>query len=295
MLQEVNMKQKLLWVCLTLIALSVPSFAAPVAQEMVYEESAYEDDEPYTSENGYIYDDAYSSVNWDTLDRDRLYYSYYDDENVFMVVSGRRVYIIPYDYFYYRIWPHHRSRFSYCHYDMFSDWWGVPFYNRIWYRYHHNHYGHYSNYHRYNRYHDFYRDHNRRPRVVIHKDGWRSPRTHSRLDNRNWTQGNSNRLHRSSPLVHRSDDTRLRTDRRSTSTSRQVIRSRSSDRSSDRRSYRPSSENRSSRRATSSSSRSGSSSSRSSVRSGSSSRSSGSSSSGSSSGSSSRGTAVRKR
>ena len=282
------MKQKLLMLCLTLGALTMLGFSSPLAQplgqESEYFEAEYEDERPYISENGYAYDDAYSSVDWDNLYDDDLYYSYYDDENVFMVVVGRRIYIVPYDFFYYRIWPRHRSHFRYCHYDYFSDWWGIPFYNRIWYRYHSHSYRYYNHGYRYSRYHNFYRDHYRRPRVVIHKDGWRAPSSRNRFDGRSRSLQHS-RTYRDRSVLYRSGDSRISSSRSRTSASRRVI--------SPRRSSSSSSASRSTRsRSSTSSSRARSSSSSSRSRS---SRSSSSSSRSSSSGSSSKGTAVKKK
>ncbi len=310
MIQEVNMKQKLLMICLTLVSLSMLGIASPVAQpngqDREYYEPDYDDEGLYTSDNGYSYDDAYSSVDWDNLRDDNLYYSYYDDENVFMVVVGNRIYIVPYDFFYYRIWPRHRSYFRYCHYDHFSNWWGVSFYNQLWYGYHYRHYNYYGHYNRYNRHHNFYRDHYRRPRVVIHRDGWRAPSSRDRVD-RNYRGQQQNRVYRDNRTLYRKGDKSRSSYTPDSRTPQRVIRPRSdetyrsrSDRSSttERRSYRSSGRTSSgSGSGSSSSARRSSSSSSSSGRSSSSSgrSSSSGSSSSSSSGSSSKGSAVKKK
>lgn len=283
------MTQKILLAGLTLISFCMIGYAAPLAQPIAQEYDApdYDDDELYTSDNGYSYDDAYSSVDWDRLSDDSLYYSYYDDEDVFMVVVGRRIFIVPYDFFYYRIWPRHRSLFRYCYYDTFWDWWGVPFYNHIWFNYH-RHY-HYGFGHQYNRHHDFHRDHYRRPRVVIHKDGWRAPNSRNRSTVRSHYPQNRT-VYRNNRTVYRDG---------SSGSSRRIIRRSTQDdghsRSSTvRRSYRYGGNSRSGSGSHSRStvrSRSGSSSGNH-RSSGGSSRSSGSRSS---SGSSSKGSAVRKK
>lgn len=234
------MKHKLLMTGLTLVVLGSMIYAGPATPPVAQYDGGYsddiDDDYLYESDNGYIYDDAYSSVDWDRLGHNRLYYSYYDDEDVFMIVVGRRVYIVPYDFFYYRIWPRrHFYTFSYCRYNSFWDWWGVPFYNNVWYRYHrHYHYGH----HRYDRHYDYHRDHYRRPRVVLHKDGWRAPSSRNRsLSNRY----RSNKVYRNNRVIYRGSDSRARTSSRSIDSSRRVIRSRSLDGSRVRRSGQSSS------------------------------------------------------
>lgn len=289
MVQEVNMKHKLLMTSLTLVVLSMIGYASPLTQPIAQDNGTYyddyDDDYLYESDNGYIYDDAYSSVDWDRLNHGKLYYSYYDDEDVFMIVVGRRIYIVPYDYFYYRIWPRHRYHFSYCYYDTFWDWWGAPFYNNIWYRYHRHHY-HYGR-HRFDRHYDFRHDHYRRPRVVIHKDGWRAPGSRNRANDNQYRR---NRVYRNDRVIYRGNDSRVRSDSRTSPSTRRLIRSRSQNSSRIR-----SNGNRSS---SGSSYRSGSTSRRIRSSSGSSRSSSRASSSGktrSSSGSSSKGHAVKKK
>ncbi len=83
-------------------------------------------------DNGqYAYNDDYQSENWSNLDCD-IMYSYYDVDQLFLVVCNGRIFIIPYDYFYSSIYPYQHSRMHWYSYDHFSSLWGMNRYNQIW-------------------------------------------------------------------------------------------------------------------------------------------------------------------
>jgi len=123
-------------------------------------------------ETEYAYTDDYTSVDWANAEMD-IMYSYYDFSNLFLVVYGGRIFIMPYDYFYGNLYNRYSLRMHWYSYDYFSAWWGTNYYNRLWSNY----------YYRHNRGNwrgdrDWYRDHKRfnsNRDFHIRRNGLRNP------------------------------------------------------------------------------------------------------------------------
>lgn len=92
----------------------------------------------------YAYTDDYASVDWTNMSNDAQY-SYYDDDQLFLVCYNNGVFIIPYDYFINNIFNICPWRFHWCSYDYFGAWWGIDSYNGIWNNYYYRHHRAYQN------------------------------------------------------------------------------------------------------------------------------------------------------
>ena len=92
----------------------------------------------------YAYTDDYTSIDWANMSNDAQY-SYYDDSQLFLVVYGNGVFIIPYDYFINNIFNICPWRFHWYSYDYFGAWWGMNSYNSIWNNYYYRHHRGYQN------------------------------------------------------------------------------------------------------------------------------------------------------
>lgn len=119
--------------------------------------------DPYHSQ--FIYTNDYLNFGWDNLDGGNIYCSYFDFYNVVLVLYGNRIFIIPYDFFYYHLWLGNRFSISFYSFDYFANMFGIGYYNYCWDRY-------YWNYHRehYYRNYNYYYNHRQYHPTVLRKE-----------------------------------------------------------------------------------------------------------------------------
>jgi hypothetical protein len=156
------MKKILLTIVLAIFVLSTSACA------LVFGQQYYDPDEyGETYSEDYAYLDDYALVDWSYARYD-IQYTYYDIDRVFLVIYGNRIYIIPYDYFWYYIYPKFRMRIIWRSYDWFCNYWGYGYYNSLWSHWHHRHHRRYwrPNYNYY--YH--HKNTNINKPIIIHKN-----------------------------------------------------------------------------------------------------------------------------